>query len=71
MKKQIEMTGLEKSLFKYLRDTLKQASIEKIVNYYVTHLIMTNAMFFKGITKKYNLPNDILETHKIICKLAE
>jgi hypothetical protein len=69
MKIKPTMTWIEKSLFKYIKQTLEKARPEQVIEFYVKNLIFKNEQFFKDLQAKYNLPNDILKIHQKICNL--
>ncbi len=65
------MEPLDKYLFQYIAAELKDATPDKIVGWYVTHLIFGNDCYFGKLQRKYALPNDLLKAHKKIVDMAK
>lgn len=61
---------IDKYLFQYIANELKGATPDKIVGWYVTHLIFGNDCYFRELQRKYALPNDFLSAHDRIVAMA-
>ena len=62
---------LEPYVFRYCRDSLKGASPDAIVAFYVEKFVFGNYGYWRRILQQFKLPNDILKAHSAIVKMAD
>ena len=66
----MEKLYLDDYLFRWCAKELKDATPEKICEFYVRTLVFKNEGYLKHLQDKYKLPNDLLKMHTRIVELA-
>lgn len=61
---------LDTYFFKWVKETLADATPDQIAAFYVEKLVFHNEGYLEYLQAKYKLPNDILRLHAKIIKLA-
>ena len=57
-------------VFKWLADSLKEATTEDICAFYVQKLVFKNHGYLERVMAEYKLPGDFLKLHKRVVVLA-
>ena len=58
-------------VFRWLRDSLLNATIDEVCGFYVEKLVFKNPKYLERIMADYKLPNDFMKLHKRVTVLAD